>query len=170
MVLTKRKLRPDGFQTVEPPGSLAMPTYSCLSNSYTLTDCEIYKWDVHGLRQNNTPKLELLRDMKRLIHVSSNWLLSSISIFFLLSLYNYKTQFFFPYCREKNTVASWDVCSEGTRKILCRFGKWTHPNSTSVFRRGETFRSAREEYNCPCTTMKWYWIMKHHRNITKIMH
>lgn len=101
MVLTKRKLRPDGFQTVEPPGSLAMPTYSCFSNSCALTDCEMYKWDVHGPRQNSIPKLGLLRDIQTLIHATSNWPLSFTSIsfrvpfFFLLSLCICKTQFFF---------------------------------------------------------------------------
>lgn len=102
MVLTKRKLRPDGFQTVEPPGSLAMPTYSCFSNSCTLTDCEMYKWDVHGLRQNNIPKLELLRDIITLIHVNSNWPLSSFYIFFFFLFVTIKpSSFLFPHCREK---------------------------------------------------------------------
>lgn len=43
MVLTKRKLRPDGFQTVEPPGSLAMAAYLRFSNSCTLTHGEMFK-------------------------------------------------------------------------------------------------------------------------------
>lgn len=144
MVLTKRKLRPDGFQTVEPPGSLAMPTYSCFSNSCTLTDCEMYKWDVHGLRQNNIPKLELLRDIKTLTHVNSNWPLSSIYIFFFFLFVTIKpSSFLFPHCRERKTkqnktVSSWDVYSGGKRKILCPFGKWTHQNSIHVFRPNRT--------------------------------
>lgn len=150
MVLTKRKLRPDGFQTVEPPGSLAMPTYSCFSNSCTLTDCEMYKWDVHGLRQNNIPKLELLRDIKTLTHVNSNWPLSSIYIFFFFLFVTIKpSSFLFPHCRERKTKQNcfflrclfWRE-----KKDPLSFWEMDSPKLHSCFQtKQDTSRSAREE-------------------------
>lgn len=68
MVLTKRKLRPDGFQTVGPPGLLATPTYSSFSNSCILIYVEMSECDVHGPGQSGIPKLGLFSEVKALRH------------------------------------------------------------------------------------------------------
>lgn len=72
MVLTKRKLRPDGFQTVRPPGLLAMPTYSCFSNSCILTYVEMSECDVHGPWQSGIPKSGLFSEVKSLMAPSKS--------------------------------------------------------------------------------------------------
>lgn len=140
MLPTKRKLRPDGFQTVGPPGSLAMPVYSCFSHSCALTDCEMYNWGVHGLGQDTFQNQDYEETLKRFscrlkLTPLSRFHASGVSLF---SLCNYKTQFFFiSTLQRRNTVASWDVYSWGKRKTLYSFGKWTYLDPVSVFRSKE---------------------------------
>lgn len=71
MVLTKRKLRPDGFQTVGPPGLLATPMCSFFSNSYILTYVEMSEFDVHGPGQSGIPKSGSFSEVKALMTLST---------------------------------------------------------------------------------------------------
>lgn len=71
MVLTKRKLRPDGFQTVGPPGLLATPTYFSFSNSCILTYVEMSESDVYGPGQSGIPKSGLFSEVEALMTPST---------------------------------------------------------------------------------------------------
>lgn len=179
MVLTKRKLRPDGFQTVEPPGSLAMPIYSCFSNSCTFTDCEIYKWYVHrlrGLKQNNIPKLGLLGDIKHLSMSTQTDLSLPLSLlwespFFLLSLCNYENQFFFTFMlqRKKHTIA---FCYVYSGEKICSLGKRSHLEPVNEFRMRLSGQQ-RKNIVIACVAPRnstETWNLKLHRNTAKIIY
>lgn len=71
MVLTKRKLRPDGFQTVGPPGLLATPTYFSFSKSCILTYVEMSESDVYGPGQSGIPKSGLFSEVDALMTPST---------------------------------------------------------------------------------------------------